>query len=90
MNENFYLVCEPADILVINSERYGAWRELADVQGVIYWNREGLVRIVSNEVLDNALHVYADYRDMIVAGRLQIMPGAACQIRWEQARESKS
>jgi hypothetical protein len=84
----FFIVCEPQNDLVITPERYNEWRLLADAQGVIYWNREGMVRIVPNEVLDNALHVFSDYRQMISSGRLVHMPETAKRILWEQAREA--
>lgn len=84
----FFIVCEPGTDLVITPERYAEWRLLADVQGVIYWNREGLVRIVPTEVLDNALHIFSDNRQMISAGRLVDMPERAKRILWEQAREA--
>lgn len=84
----FFIVCEPKIDLFISPERYKEWRMLADVQGVIYWNREGMVRIVPTEVLDNALRIYADYSDMVMSGVKVEMPDSAKRILWEQAREA--
>ena len=82
---NFLLIIDSADTLQITPERYHDWRMVAETGGCIVWNRDGEVRVVTAEVMTNALNTLENYVFMVEAGRLVELPRGADRITWEQA-----
>jgi hypothetical protein len=82
----FILIYALGDHLLITPERYHEWRQHADDRGILVWNRQGEVRTIDADVLDNALNIYVQYATLESNEIIEQMPEVANRILWSQAR----
>lgn len=69
------------------------WRprlaSLALMEGVLFWERDGLIGKIDNATLTAQLMIYDSYKQMQQRGRIVDLPAAAYELSWEQTIEHR-